>query len=266
MANTAVGITKKQSSQLPVPNLKLVHRNLQTGQDPVFITILDNSWNVSDKYELYRFPQIVATDLTQEQIDKGVYVEMVHYVRGMSRYNLKKGAGYVVPSPWIGGANPLGNKWTRGGGHYSTGGTALPDRPNHYQMTAQNQVVNVHEYLHNRHMFVTTPYYDQTGTQQSIKLLSQVARVRTQSWYPGKSFMYSSRYTPYYFAFRYVMWDESTNQFISGPLTKTIKLTHQQHPFIVDAQQSAILGRQVGNVSALFNDHRMQCMFETRLP
>jgi len=264
MANTAINKSAKSSGQLPVPNLKLVHAN-NANQDPVAVPFLDNSGAVAGDYKLFRFPQVVATDLTPAQIEKGVRVEMAHYIRPQSRYNKKKGGGFVVPAPWIGGANPIDGDFVRGGGHFNTYGVAMPDRPNSYQVTAMNQVVPVHEYLANRHIIEATLYYDTAGNKQTVKTLNPVARRRTQNYAPGRTFMYSGRHTPYYFAFRYSFRNDD-GTWTSGPYTKIVKLTHLDHPFQVDAQASALIGRQVGTVNPLFSETTMVCHLETRLP
>lgn len=254
----------KSTGQLPVPTLKLVHANNQN-IDPVAVPFLDNSGAVAGDYKLFRFPQVVATDLTLAQIEKGVRVEMAHYIRPMSRYNKKKGGGFVVPAPWIGGVNPIDGDFTRGGGHYNTAGAPLPDRPNSYLVTGMNQVIPVHEYLANRHVLDITQYWDTAGVSQLVQTLSPVSRRRTQFYSAGRAFMYSGRYTPYYFAFRYSFRNDD-GTWTSGPYTKIVKLAHLQHPFDVDAQASALIGRQVGAVSPLFDVNLMSCHLETRLP
>jgi len=96
----------------------------------------------------------------------------------------------------------------------------------------------------------------------------KIRRARNHaSNYPGKAFMYSAKYQPYYFMFRYVMKDKTDDrQWVSGPWSRVVKMAYKEHPFNVDAQASAIIGRQVGTVNPLLNVDEMQCWFETRLP
>lgn len=260
MANTSIQAQNVSTGSLPVPVVKLYTNHPLFGAAPASIEYDSGGGS----YQLFRYPVVSAQDLTEEQIEKGVYVEMAHYIRGKSRanYNLRKNeAGYVVPAPFIGGVNPLDGRWTRGGVHVGSG-----DRPNHYLVTAQNEQIPVFEYLKNRHTLRTVNYIDTTGIIQGVKVLTPKQGIRNNGYTPGKAFMYSSQYRPYYFKFRYVMFDEVSNQWISGPFSRVVKLAHDQHPFNVDAQASAVQGRQVGNVSPLHQEEVMRCWFETRLP
>jgi hypothetical protein len=244
--------------QLPVPHLKLVTSDSVNPSGNVSIEYDNGTKN----FTLVKYPIVTALDLSQEQIDKGVYVEMAHYRRGRGVTDLGANeAGYAVPAPQIAGANPLGNRWTRGGSHIGSA-----DRPNHYKVTSQNEQIQVWEYLKNRHFSFPIQYYDTVGGSNQITALIPRQGYRNVNSTPGKTYMYSSRYRPYYFMFRYIMWDDDANNWVSGPWSKVIKLTNEEHPFQVDGQQSAILGRQVGNISPLFNKDVMKCWFETRLP
>lgn len=258
MANTSIQAQNGSVGGLPVPLVKLNSNTTQFGIHPVKI---EHS-NGTDSFFVYRYPTVTAVDLTQEQIEKGVYVEMAHYTRGKSpsRNIDKTESGYVVPAPQIGGANPLGNKWTRGGQHMDPA-----DRPNHYRVTAQNELIPVFEYLKNRHVTMSIGYYDTTGNIQYVSLPVRRARNHANI-YPGTAFMYSGRYQPYYFKFRYVMWDDEANNFVSGPWSRVVKLATKVHPFQVDAQASALLNRQVGVLSPMLNTTEVQCWIETRLP
>lgn len=258
MSQTSLTGQTTSSGGLPVPLVKLNTNTTQFGSHPLKI---EHS-NGSDNFVVYRYPTVTAVDLTQEQIEKGVYVEMAHYTRGKSpaRNTSKSEAGYVVPAPQIGGINPLGNKWTRGGQHMESA-----DRPNHYQVTAQNQLIPVFEYLKNRHAWMNVGYYDTNGNIQNVVLPVRKARNHA-SIYPGTSFMYSARYQPYYFKFRYVMWDDEANNFVSGGWSEVVKLATKLHPFQVDAQASALLNRQVGTLNPALNPAEVQCWIETRLP
>jgi len=260
MANTSIQAQNGSTGGLPTPKVKLVTNDSTFGAHPVNIQHSDNAGT----FKLYRYPTVVANDLTEQQIEDGVYVEMAHYVRGKSpsAYNTNKNeAGYVVPAPWIGGINPFNGDWTRGGHHNGTG-----DRPNHYQVLSINEEIPVFEYLHNRHIEKSVGYYDISGIPQWVVLKIRRARNHASN-YPGKAFMYSAKYQPYYFMFRYVMKDKTDDrQWVSGPWSRVVKMAYKEHPFNVDAQASAIIGRQVGTVNPLLNVDEMQCWFETRLP
>jgi hypothetical protein len=210
---------KNQSSMLPIPKLRLQNDD-GAGNNNVPIDWYVYAGNATGgQSSLFHFPEVVANDLTQEQIDKGVYVEMLMYRRGKTRTNSANEAGYIVPAPWIGGVNPLGNKWTRGGDssiHVSMGGGVLAvDRPNHYQVTSQNQVIPVWQYLNNRFTRYMVKYRDSAGLDQVLECSCPSSRLKSVMYSPGGRFGYSAQYTPMYIAFRYVMWDEDSRQFIS---------------------------------------------------
>lgn len=260
MATSQVG---QQSLVIPAPTVKILH-NSTFGQDPVKIEYMDSSNTTVGTYGLHRYPVVTAQDVTPTMIAKGLYVEMAHYRRSMSRYQAGKGGGYVVPAPWDGAINPLDNGWTRGGIHTDHSGNPLPRRPNHYQVTAVNEQVPVFEYLHNRHTMLDVAYRDTTGNGTTVELLVPSHRRNINAKYFGKTFMYSSMYTPYYFRFRYVIGTPGT--FVSGPWSNTIKLAYRYHPFKVDPVASATLGLQVGDIGKNFDPVYMNCWFETRLP
>jgi len=257
------GSQKAKAGQLPAPTLKLMHANNTVGQDPVFIPYMDAGYNYAGDYKLWRFPQITATDLTQEQIDKGVYVEMAHYRKVKHRYNRDKGGGFVVPAD--NSTNPFINTHYRAGKAYKTDGTLMPYTYNHFRVSTINETVPVHKYLENRHMSYPVLYHDVTNNQQMINCLLKTGRIRND-YYPGKTFMYSGRYTPYYFKFRYVMLDDNGQPTISGPWTDVVKLAHREHPFTPDPVASATFGRQVGKINPSYDMGHMQCWIGTRLP
>lgn len=260
------------AQMLPVPKVRLYPISPVDGSSNyVEVEYLDNGGNVGGTYKLFNFPQVIASDLTDAQIKAGVYVEMVAYRRGKSPTDNNSGhqvsGGYIVPSPWIGGVNPLNGRWSRGGGHTFSGIGALnADRPNHYQVTAHNEIINVYEYLHNRYKTGTVLYRDTTANQQGLQMLIPSSRDRSANFYPSTRFAYSARHTPYYFAFRYVMWDEEARKWNSGPLSRVIKHVPKQHPFNYDAAASNTNGVPCCNISPNFDQFIFNCWFETRLP
>lgn len=247
---------------LPLPKLRLA------GGDQTELTKDIEHTSGSATYRLKKYPTITAMDLSQEQIDKGVYVEMLHYVPHLSPATYRthsKHAGYIVPVGQIGGTNPLlgiGTGWTRGGSY-----TDLADRPNHYKVSNINEVLPVWEYLKNRHVLRSVNYNDApTINSSSINLLIPTQRIRTAGVKATGTFGYSGQYRPYYFAFRYIMFDEKSNNWISGPLTRVVKLAHKIHPFSRNMTVTASQGMAYNDIDPLFNADEMACWFETRLP
>lgn len=262
MAGTSASFTRPPSSGLPAPKVQLAGfqgvktQNVQYGAG-------------AGVYELWRYPVVSVMDLTDSQIEQGVWVEMLAYRPHKSPsardiYTNAREAGYVVPAPQIGGVNPLaglGGGRTRGGGY-----TDLADRPNHYKVLAHGQQVEVWQYLHNRHYLRPVIYSNSSGGQSIIDLLHPTTNYRSSNYQPGITFGYQGRYRPYYFCFRYVMLDSATGDFVSGPLSKIVKLTHKVHPFKRNYTQSGVFGRTVNDIDPLFDVSQMACQFETRTP
>lgn len=261
MANTS--INSKQSSGaggLPIPKV-----NLSGNFNEQVVKVQHSSG--TNAYNLYRYPTVTVMDLSDEQIEKGVYVEMLHYRTAKSlrpQFGQSREAAYVVPAPQINGVNPMSgiiNGATRGGGYQD-----LADRPNLYKVTAHGEQIQVWEYLRNRHVFDTLAYTDATGNLSYQQVLVPTLRRRAFNNRSNSTFGYSGRYRPYYFTFRYVMVDEETGYPISGPESARIKLAHKVHPFKRNLQQSGVFGFTVNDIDPLFSVDQMACWFETRLP
>ena len=222
------------------------------------------------QYKLHNYPEVITMDLTDEQIAKGVRVEMLTYNRGKSQYasTTNEDAGYKIPTSYIGWVNTLGNLDTRWWQQTFFWVWLLAvDRPNHYQVTDRNQVVPVWQYLHNRMSQVGIAYRDITNNT-SISGALTVAQGMRNSWpnYPWSRFGYSSRYRPLYFAFRYVMKADDWYSYISWPLTRVIKLAQEEHPFRYNADASNILWITANDLNPSASQDSARCWFETRLP
>jgi hypothetical protein len=258
MANTGIDFNSEKIG-LSTPKVRL---QSHTAQSIEYVDLNSNS--VGGTLKLIEYPEVVAMDLTQEQIEKGVYVEMVHYKRGRCASRFKnEDSSYKIPVSWIGGVNLFQGSSTRGGAHYSAAPNALlgVDRPNHYKVNAINEVIPVWRYLHNRLHKSTVDYIDTLGNFNSTSIFTHDNQFKKF----GRSFMYGANYTPYYFAFRYVMQNDD-GTFTTGALSRVLKLCTDQFAFIVDGKQSAILGRQVGSVHPFFNNDVFRVGWETRLP
>jgi hypothetical protein len=264
--------TQQQNiSGLPIPHVKLYGGDATYPQTVTLKSYVHAGNASGPDFKLRRYPLVVAMDLTTEQIEKGVYVEMSYYRGGKSQssagYGNESGSGYVNPAPIIGGVNPLGNKWTRGGLQQFTGGVVLAvDRPNHYQVTSQNQVINVYEYLNNRMSFMNVVYTDTAGVQQLLNVLVPSHRIKRFVKVPGRHFGYSAMLAPYYFMFRYVMWDDESNQFVSGPWSRVVKMMPDQFPFDYDEIATNTLGITAVTISPFFDPNLELCQFETHTP
>ena len=254
---------------LPIPKVRL---QPWEASQPFAIIDWYKYWSngVWWQYELRNYPEVITMDLTDEQIAKGVRVEMLVYNRGKSQYSwtTNEDAGYKIPTSYIWWVNTLGNLDTRGGIHTFAWGWALAvDRPNHYQVTQRNEVIPVRQYLHNRMSQVGIAYRDITNNTSIVGALT-VSQWMRNSWpnYPWWKFGYSSRYRPLYFAFRYIMKADDGYSYISWPLTRVIKLAQEEHPFSYNADASNILWITANSLNPWADQNKARCWFETRLP
>ena len=263
-------INNTSSSGLSTPKIRLNHNSNGVSQFKTIEWYNYNTNTVGGVFNLYNFPEIVAVDLTDEQIEKGVYIEMIEYKKGHnnnSYINSQTDSAYKVSPSWISGVNLFDNMWTRGGKQTISNGSLLAvDRPNHYKVTSHNQVINVWEYLKNRHSKIDVLYRDVLGNQQQLTCLCPSSRLRGYSKYPSSRFAYSGMYRPFYFAFRYLMYDDVTKKFQTGGITRVIKMTHKAMPFEYNQVASGINNVPCCDISADFNVDEMKCFFETKLP
>lgn len=195
----------------------------------------------------------------------------VEYALTIYTYKINK-AGYVVPSPWIGGVNPLEvelgmNLKTRGGSlKWPT-----TDRPNHYKLTKPNETINVWEYLNNRFKTAVIPYNNNVNaaTNSYLTCIIPISRSTYHGLNFGKRFAYSPTYTPLYIAFRYITWDNTANDgkgdFISGPLSKVVKITSLYHPFVQNMISDTHTSCSI-NPKFTENATHLKCTIETKLP
>lgn len=256
-------------SSLPTPKVRL--NKWDSLQPFVVVDWYKYWWNtVWWQYSLYRYPEVVTMDLTDEQIEKWVWVEMLTYNKSKSPYWFQnEDAAYKVPVSRIGWVNTLWNLDTRWWGQSFFNAWPLAvDRPNHYQVLNRNEVIPVWQYLNNRMSQVWIQYNDASLWTSNVVWALTVAQWIRNSWpnYPWSKFWYSSRYRPLYFKFRYIMKADDGYSYISWPLTPTIKLCQEEHPFNFDAVASTALWITSHNINPLANPDSAMCWFETRLP
>ena len=274
MASSEHGFNKTQLEQLPIPRLKLISNDLISNYGAVKIEWVDKaSHAVGGGVALTNFPVVVANDISTDLLSNyNIYVEMLRYRRGKSPsgsgYNNAHGAGYSVPSSWTGGVNSLDGRWTRGGLHTSTLSPSglMPSRPNHYQVTSPNQVIPVWEYYNNRFTKAPVAYRDVAGNTKYLNATIPLSEMNKYVNTPTKRFGSSSRYTPFYSTFRYVLEDKATGDFFSGPTSRVVKITASKHPFIPDPIASAINTDPCVNINSQYDENILKAYIETKLP
>lgn len=224
--------------------------------------------NSDSSFKLHTPPVLTAMDITHDQIDSGIWIEMLLY-----RRKRKGRSGYVVPTSWVDGKNTLtedilkmypNSTFTTRGGNLDIG--PLKDRPNHIKINYKNQKINLGDYFHNRFFWKMVQYRDTGNNLVDYKCLVPLSRSRSS--YFGKTVGYSPDYTPTYAVFRYVMWQPQENgkgQFVTGPISHTIKITALNHPFLKDDLASVTYSKACCSINTLYNNKQMKCFIETKL-
>ena len=228
-------------------------------------------------------PHVVAMDIAQDILDEyRVFVEMVYYRRG------KK--AYVIPVPQSVTAGVATNTLeqaigvplaTRGGIQKQKRVVVFPtyayydlniNRPNHYEVTSQNQVINVSDYFNGMFTQQNVEYNTIAGAYATANLLctTPAPRRKTAATNGGERFAYRSTYQPLYVAFRYVAFDPKGNnnlgRFISGPLSKIVTVSNQIFPFIPQPLYNAVYGYPTCIPHPDYDKQILKCWFENRLP
>lgn len=237
----------------------------------------------SRKAALINPPFVIAQDFTQDFLDNNqVFVEMLYYRRKIRKTSGSNPtvfdsnhAGFVVK----GTSNPIfQNFWSRNNlGGYQT-------IINHYPVNNVNEKIPVWEYLD--YMFShygivarfrdsygvigfegfmsTPPTYNSLNTFIPSLFMSTGAAVH--GWYPTKKFAYSSMYRATYVKFRYIIFEPTANnnrgQIISGPLSPTIKISHEYFPFKYDREDSNLENKSVCKINTRYDKYKLKCNIE----
>ncbi len=255
-ATTYQNLPSNSLYSLPVPNLKIQ-------KTPTTIETLDTNSSYAGYNQIgsgvtFDLTAVVITnDISEEQINNGVWLEMLLYRR--NKKNQKNAKGFVVPPSysWDGStsANTLQNELlslyptlkitSRGGSTlYYIQNPLIKEplrvsRPNHQRVTGITQTINVTNYLNGRFTYRNLEYRNENGdptitsfkVPHPLKIKGNVFNDNTTS-----RFCYSSRLTPTYATFRYIMFNPNINNgkggFITGPLSKTLKVTLESFPLI----------------------------------
>jgi hypothetical protein len=275
---------------LPVPNLKISNEsiNLETFKTE------DNSISNSG-VTLVNSPVIVSTDLTIEQINQGVWIEMLIYRKSKrKKFTSKSKKGMVVPTSWkwdsfaLSGTNTLEDQIlsicpnckldTRGGKtKFFSEPNIVEDlkisRPNHYKITGNTESVNLGYFLNGRFTYKNTEYRppNQSGHTEQIFLPIPVSR-RNNNISPSTRFCYKSEVSPTYIKFRYIMFNKDVNGgkggFITGPTTNTVKIMLEQFPYVPNEPFFSIIKNKYLPTCSVKNGNynKLKCSIETNVP
>jgi hypothetical protein len=284
---------------LPVPKIHL-------NESSQLIDVFSYSTNgIHDTQAiLHSYPTLINLDFTSDHFanpNNRIFIEMAMFKR---KSNKKKGiiitrsaSKWVVPSKHIAGVGQdtnlpwlsTGNFWSRGGDHsvynFNTNTTQILgiDRPNHYEVygyTVSNYPI--WQYFTGRFEYADVLYRDSsvfdpnnaTTSLSTINTLIPISGKRSSGKFKLTTrYSYSSMYTPVYCAFRYIQYFPNANggkgQILSGPFSKTLKITGLYHPFNADYLTSAQVGYPVANISGDWlgiGFRSLKCYWESNLP
>lgn len=222
------------ASLLPVPDVYT--DTSSTG--PVSIKTLKKwgSGSAGDDVSLHNPFFVVSKDLTDEQIDKGVYLEMLMYKTSTW---LRDGKGsYTIPKSWIGWVNLRNWKESRWGNDQwynfstETRWNYSVDRINHLKVTSKNEKMLAWQYLNYRLTIVEVAHRDITWEHPTTIRTTSLHRAGSA---PGLEFHakgYSSEYSPTYIKFRWLMRNDEDNGFITGPCSDIVAISEKVFPYI----------------------------------
>lgn len=249
--------------KLPVPTVRLI-----SSESELVPTLNDNN-TVGNDVLLKNAPVIIVDNLTQEQLDDHVFIEMVQYKKKRGRkndlgYYNSKGGGYVVQprieDDGMGNytnvlqeriMNYYGKTITTRGGiqtKSTSPGVSTPlavNRGNHYEISYLGQVTNVFSYFYGKFTYIPLQYINSSGSGAIVSNVpvpysnfNKSIKQKIKSGNTGTSYKlcYFGNISSLYVAFRYLMFDPTANdgkgQFVEGPLSQTIKVCNQYFPVI----------------------------------
>ena len=169
---------------LPVPNIKIKNVN-------VSVETLNTNNTVGPYITLINPPFITVNELSQEQIDNNVFIEMVQYKNKKKSRTINTGpsekftGGRYVVQPGVEDdglgnvrnileykiLNYYGKKITNRGGIQTFNSSTTPlavNRLNHYQVSSLNQEVNLSQYFAGKFTYDNINYINEFGANDSI--------------------------------------------------------------------------------------------------
>lgn len=245
---------------LPVPLVKLQSFVGGTGTT---VNTLNKNNTVGNPIILINPPYITLRDVSTEQINHGVFIEMVQYKMKSVNNNPSKfkrnGGGFVVePRMEDDGDGGVRNGLqydimslygkiitTRGGVQNKSIDNLVINRMNHYQVQEPNEIYDLSDYFSGRYSYQLLKYIT-GGTDFSLLTVPVpfTNSAKNNNRYKKKSgndgtfyrLCYPGELTSLYVAFRYLMFDPDSNngkgKFIEGPLSQTIKVSNKYFPFL----------------------------------
>jgi hypothetical protein len=227
-------------------------------------------------------PHVIAMDIGQDILDEyRVFVEMVYYRKGRKTYVAH------TPQSVVGGVATNTLQQTLGAFPLMTRGGVQKirfidlniNRPNHYEVTSQNQRIEVSDYFNGMFTQQEVYYYTTEGNNDILSTLCTIPAPKRESnnqisygiGYIGKGrFAYQSTYQPLYIAFRYIAFDPKGNngkgRFISGPLSKVVTVSNERFPFVPQPKFNALHGYATCIPNEDYKLNVLKCWFENRLP
>jgi hypothetical protein len=287
--NTGQGVTGPSASlySLPSPAISLVRIpvNGATGATSCYLDSRMTGGVTGDKFVLTNGPSVSTTNLTTEQIDAGVWIEMVYYRTARGKQNSSgkylRDKGFKILTPQINGVNTLTNDIinlypeqthkfnTRGGIHTEIHMNVY----NHFKVTQPNTSIDMTPYFNGLFSYKDIGFRGQNPERNNneglLNCLVPAMRFMSSTDY-GRRFCYDTNYRPLYVKFRYIMWDPKANSnrggFITGPLSETVKIASPVPPFLIDFNRSYTTQSACGIINPNYKPEVLRCWIESNIP
>ena len=298
-ANGTPGATGATGSSdiysLPSPKINLT-RIAAYGATGATSCYMDSRITVSDsgviggtgpKFVMTNFPIITTMNVTQTQIDAGVWVEMVYYRSARGRKNTAgeyvTEKGFKIMTSKVDGINTLTEEIinlypeytpkfrTRGGTHRDINMNIY----NHFRVESSSQSISVIQYFNGLFSYSSVAYNETLSYGNYPDATCLIPAMRSTQWHGfGRRFGYEGRYKPLYVKFRYIMWNPQANEnagdFVVGPFSETVKIASPVQPFLVDFNQSVLTGESKVTLNPEYHEgdgnQRLRCWIEANTP
>lgn len=254
--------------QLPVPIIRL--------QKPKSITQVQTfNQNISwVQYNLHWYPEVIVQDIPEGLLSQWVrlafgYYRLSKWWRKRSRH--KK---YARPSHWVWWVTETWQSrwWWHFINIYQPDWTInlqplAFNRPSHWAVTSNTQIIPFWQWLHNRFTDVDVKYRDTAWVINSLTIFWPLRARKRQQWKtlwqpaPSKNYAYTSHYTPYRIVCRYE-YQVSPWKWISWPISDKVCIVYRRHPFLVSDSDSLTLWKQSCTLNNRWNKSQLIAYIE----
>lgn len=278
MSGTSASLVNYSGFMLPTPHVMLVDPldyALNTALNPNASQLTRATDGT--KFEMLRMPLVTAVGLQDAAFAADLRIELLWFRKERRQSNGGGSNGYRHPAHGLVGdpaidsptgalayAAPLPGSRFNGGTHYTVIGSGK--RVSEWSLTGHGDQVLI-DTLGQYFVVDSVEYNDALGSGNVINLPIPTFRAAMGRAVDRRGYGYASRYRANYFAFRYSVADPADERArLYGPVSRTIKCTTPQHPFVQNDAATALHGYVCHDIDAGILADSLNCWFETRLP